>query len=112
MCHSPLRAKTEQFKELPSALVITAENDPLRDDGEAYARRLKEAGVEVAALRYNGTIHDFVALNALRNVPSLPTMNGIRPFEGFPAAREDIRVRPGSISPNWRQPHRCWSENP
>ena len=69
MCHSPLRAKTEQFKELPSALVITAENDPLRDDGEAYARRLKEAGVEVAALRYNGTIHDFVALNALRNVP-------------------------------------------
>ena len=70
MCHSPLRAKTEQFKELPSALVIIAENDPLRDDGEAYARRLKEAGVEVAALRYNGTIHDFVALNALRNVPS------------------------------------------
>ena len=70
MCHSPLRAKTEQLKELPSALVITAENDPLRDEGEAYARKLKEAGVEVTSVRYNGTIHDFVALNALRNVPS------------------------------------------
>ena len=49
---------------------FTAENDPLRDEGEAYARKLKEAGVEVTAVRYNGTIHDFVALNALRNVPS------------------------------------------
>ena len=39
-------------------------------EGEAYARRLKEAGVEVTAVRYNGTIHDFVLLNALRNVPS------------------------------------------
>src|SRR4029079_8163237 len=64
------RAKTEQLKELPPALVITAENDPLRDEGEAYARKLKEAGVEGTAGRYNGTIHDFVALNALRNVPS------------------------------------------
>ena len=67
---SPLRAKTEQLKELPPALVITAENDPLRDEGEAYARKLKEAGVEVTAVRYNGTIHDFVLLNAIAETPA------------------------------------------
>jgi acetyl esterase len=67
---SPLRASMEQLKGLPPALVITAENDPLRDEGEAYARRLTEAGVDVTAVRYDGTVHDFVFLNALRHLPS------------------------------------------
>jgi acetyl esterase/lipase len=63
---SPLRATTEQLAGLPSALVITGEADVLRDEGEAYARKLRQAGVDVTATRYEGIIHDFVMLNALR----------------------------------------------
>jgi len=62
---SPLRASTQQLKGLPPALVITAEADVLRDEGEAYASKLREAGVRVTAVRFQGTIHDFVMLNAL-----------------------------------------------
>ncbi|GGM71728.1 esterase [Lentzea pudingi] len=63
---SPLRATLEQLAGLPQALVITAEADVLRDEGEAYADKLREAGVPVTAVRYAGAIHDFVMLNALR----------------------------------------------
>jgi acetyl esterase len=67
---SPLLATYEQLHGLPPALVITDENDVLRDEGEAYARRLMQAGVEVTSVRYVGTIHDFVMLNPLANTPA------------------------------------------
>ena len=63
---SPLRAAANDLGGLPNALVITGEADVLRDEGEAYGRKLREAGVEVTAIRYEGIIHDFVMLNALR----------------------------------------------
>jgi len=67
---SPLRASLEELKGLPPALIQVAENDILRDEGEAYGRKLDEAGVDVTTIRYDGTIHDFGLLNALANEPA------------------------------------------
>ena len=64
---SPLRAKLSELKGLPPALVIVDENDVLRDEGESYASKLREAGVPTTSVRYNGIIHDFMMLNPLRN---------------------------------------------
>jgi acetyl esterase len=64
---SPLRASLDELSGLPPALVINGEADVLRDEGEAYAASLRAAGVPVTSVRYNGTIHDFVMLNALRD---------------------------------------------
>jgi acetyl esterase/lipase len=63
---SPLRADTAQLAGLPEAFLIVDENDVLRDEGEAYGRKLTEAGVRVTSVRYNGTVHDFMMLNPLR----------------------------------------------
>ncbi|MFP1926765.1 alpha/beta hydrolase [Lonsdalea quercina] len=68
---SPLMASEAQLKGLPPALVQTAENDVLRDEGEAYARHLNAAGVDVVQVRYNGMIHDYGLLNALADVPEV-----------------------------------------
>ena len=66
---SPLQATLEQLKGLPPAVVEVAENDVLRDEGEAYARKLDEAGVKVKSMRYNGMIHDWGLLNPIATVP-------------------------------------------
>ncbi|MER7502667.1 alpha/beta hydrolase [Nonomuraea pusilla] len=63
---SPLRASTGQLRGLPPALVLNGEADVLRDEGEAYAAKLREAGVDVTAVRLGGMIHDFAMLDALR----------------------------------------------
>ncbi|MFJ4801490.1 alpha/beta hydrolase [Streptomyces murinus] len=70
---SPLRATTEQLSGLPPALVITGEADVLRDEGEAYATKLRAAGVPVTAVRFQGIIHDFVMLNDLRDTHAART---------------------------------------
>jgi len=63
---SPLRASLGDLTGLPPAFVIVDENDVLRDEGEAYARHLTEAGVPTTTVRYNGILHDFMMLNPLR----------------------------------------------
>ncbi|MGE5196048.1 MAG: alpha/beta hydrolase [Anaerolineae bacterium] len=67
---SPLQATLNELRDLPPALIITAENDVLRDEGEAYAHKLMQAGIEVTVMRCLGTIHDFVMLNALSETPA------------------------------------------
>ncbi len=69
-----LRNSVEHLKGLPPALIQVAESDILRDEGEAYGRKLDEAGVKVTTIRYNGMIHDFGLLNALAELPAVRSL--------------------------------------
>lgn len=62
---SPLRASIDQLRGLPPAMILNGEADVLRDEGVAYGRRLRQAGVDVWAQQFQGMIHDFVMLNSL-----------------------------------------------
>lgn len=62
---SPLRASVDQLRFFPPTLLVTGECDVLRDQGEAFGANLRRAGVDVTAVRYGGTIHDFVMVNSL-----------------------------------------------
>lgn len=71
---SPLQASVDQLKGLPPALIQVAESDILRDEGEAYGRKLDEAGVTVTTVRYDGMIHDFGLLNGLAEEPAVRSL--------------------------------------
>jgi acetyl esterase/lipase len=64
---SPLRASLADLAGLPPAFLLVDENDVLRDEGEAYAAKLTQAGVPTTSVRYNGIHHDFMMLNPLRS---------------------------------------------
>jgi acetyl esterase len=74
---SPLQATLADLEGLPPALVIVDQNDVLRDQGEAYADKLRDAGVLTTSVRFNGTIHDFMRLNALRGSESTRAAIGL-----------------------------------
>ena len=74
---SPMCADLEQLRGLPRTLVITDEVDPLRDGGEAYAAKLREAGVEVTAVRVLGMVHDFLMLDSLRDCNATKAAHGL-----------------------------------
>jgi acetyl esterase len=65
----PILATEAELKKMPAALIITGECDILRDEGEAYARKLTASGVSVTCTRYLGAIHGFMGINALADIP-------------------------------------------
>ena len=71
---SPLQATIEQLRGLPPTLIQVAESDILRDEGEAFGRKLDEAGVPVTVTRYDGMVHDFGLLNGLAHLPPVRSL--------------------------------------
>lgn len=74
---SPLQAPSEDLAKLPRSLVITDEADVLRDEGEKYANRLREAGVDVTSVRVAGMVHDFLLLDSLRDTRAASVARGL-----------------------------------
>jgi acetyl esterase/lipase len=104
---APLRATIAELRHLPPALIVTAEADVVRDEGEAYAARLRESGVEVTSVRYTGTIHHFMMLDSLRDssaskaalAQTIAYITDALPRAGRPISRSPV-VRRGE--PNQR----------
>jgi len=84
---SPNRASIEQVTGLPPAHLCVDEADMLRDEGEAYAAKLRSAGVPVTTVRYDGTIHDFMLLNARSPRPAPREPPSARPPPSCPLRR-------------------------
>ena len=91
---SPLQASLGDLEGLPPALVIVDENDVLRDQGEAYAAKLRAAGVPTTSVRFNGTMHDFMTLDALRSSESTEAAMSL----AAAALRRAFRVEPSLAS--------------
>ena len=103
---SPLQAPVEALQGLPAALVQTARSDVLRDEGEAYARKLNRAGVEAMAVRYNGLIHDTTrATHAqdCRHVREAPA-SGVERHQDQPAVPDDNNETHEGLAPEGLAP--------
>ena len=96
---SPLQASVEELKGLPPTLMITGEFDVLRDEGEAYAAKLNEAGVRTTAVRYLGIIHDFVMLNVVTKSPQARSAIGLANsnLRDFFNNREELKLKAAEV---------------
>jgi acetyl esterase len=93
---SPIHSDPASLMRVAPALIITAECDVLRDEGERYAQLLMEAGVEVTALRFLGTLHNFPVIDALRESgPSVAALGVIADRLGQSLHGKDVDERWG-----------------